>query len=84
MAGLEGLDPHQSALVVLDAHDALCAVPAGHAVLGEEGLVLEVWELDVDRGLGLGLEAELVVPGHVLWVGERVSGSLQGRRIWVG
>ena len=63
---LEGFDPHQSALVVLDAHDTLRAVPAGDAILREEGLVLEVWELDIDWGLGLGLEAKLVVPGHVL------------------
>ena len=70
VAGLEGLDPHEAALVVLDAHDALRAVPAGDTVLGEQGLVLEVRELDVDWGAGAGLEAEVVVPGHVLLVGE--------------
>jgi len=63
---LEGLDPHQTSLVVLNAHDTLSTVHSAESVLGVDACILEVWSGDVDGGIWSGLEAELAVPGHVL------------------
>ena len=60
------LRPHETALIMLHAHRSLRPVHAIGPVLGEHGLVLQVGFLDDDGGGGLGLEAELAVPGHVL------------------
>lgn len=61
MTCLEGLDPHEPTLVVLDAHDTLWV---RGAVLGVA--VQDVGEVH-DKWLGrCRLEAELSVPCHVL------------------
>ena len=66
MARLVRLGPQEASLVVLDAHDSLRAIETFGAVLVENGLVLQVRDLDVDGRARLLLEAELAVPGHVL------------------
>lgn len=66
VSGHVRLYPHQPALIVLDTHDSLGSVSAGLVICFENVLVREVSDLDVDRGLGFPLEAEVTVPGHVL------------------
>ncbi len=51
---------------MLHAHGPLRPVNAIVPVLVKHGLVLQVRQLNDDRGRRLRLEAQLAVPGHVL------------------
>lgn len=79
-----GLGPHQAALVVLHAHDALRVIQAAEAVGDEGRAVQQVRERDDDGGAGLLLEAHLAVPGHVLDGEQRAVGQHDHVEVAVG
>lgn len=58
--------PHEAALEMLHAHDALVVAEALKAARHKDVLVLQVWEPDDDGCVGRCLEAHFPVPGHVL------------------
>lgn len=65
MSALEGLSPHKTTLIVLDAHDTLTTLWV-IAVLNEHFIVHQVRDVDVDGGAGGRVESKLSIPCHVL------------------
>ena len=66
VAALESLNPHETALVVLDPHYALRTIPGRRAVLGKERSVLQILLVHDDGRAGCALETHHTVPCHVL------------------
>lgn len=71
VAAHESLNPHESALVVLNTHDTLSTIQAGGTVLSKDVGIHEIGDIDVDRLVRLFLEAKMAIPGHVLDTKER-------------
>jgi hypothetical protein len=84
VAAQMGLRPHQPALVVLGAHEALRVIQAGEAVGHEGRAVLQVRQGDDDGRAGLRLEAHLAVPRHVLDGQQRAVGQHDHVQVAVG
>lgn len=66
VTGQIGFGPHEAALEVLHAHDALVAVEAVEAARHKDVLVQQVGQPDDDGRVRRALEPQLAMPRHVL------------------
>ena len=51
---------------MLHAHDSLRIIVPREPICLKDGLILQVWQGDIDRGRRRSLEPHLAAPGHVL------------------
>ena len=84
VAAQRGLGPHQAALEVLLAHDALRVVQAADAVSHVGRAVQQIRQRDDDGSAGRRLETHLAIPGHVLDGQQRAVGQHDHVEIAVG